>query len=99
MPGAQTFVLILFLLGVGLLAFALVVALALVSRSWVRPGSLDPQAGNRLALGMSLGMLVGAALGIALWIITDEFVYWVVFVGAGMSVGIAIGSGLAARHR
>lgn len=47
------------------------------------------------AVGMSLGMLFGAALGTIVWISTDEFVFWVIFMGAGMTLGLALGSARA----
>ena len=48
---------------------------------------------NFSALGVSLGMLFGAALGLVIWIATDTFVFFPVFIGAGLTVGLAIGAG------
>ena len=47
---------------------------------------------NYTGLGMSLGMLFGAALGLVIWLTTDTFVFFRVFIGAGMSVGLAVGT-------
>lgn len=43
-------------------------------------------------LGLSLGLLFGAALGVVLWLATDTFVFFPVFVGAGLSIGVALGA-------
>jgi ABC-type Fe3+-siderophore transport system permease subunit len=51
------------------------------------------------ALGMSGGMLFGAALGTIVWASTGEFVFWVIFVGGGMIVGLALGSARAPKPR
>ena len=48
---------------------------------------------NYTSLGMSLGMLFGAALGFVIWIATDTFVFFPVFIGAGLSAGMAVGAG------
>ncbi|MCB8922775.1 MAG: hypothetical protein H6662_14400 [Ardenticatenaceae bacterium] len=42
------------------------------------------------SLGMTLGMLFGAAIGVVIWLTTDTFVFFPVFIGAGLSVGLAI---------
>jgi F0F1-type ATP synthase assembly protein I len=47
-----------------------------------------------LALGMSLGLLFGALLGVLVWISTDEFVFFTIFTGGGMTVGLSIGLAL-----
>ena len=47
---------------------------------------------NYTSLGMSLGMVFGAALGIVIWLATDTFVFFPVFIGAGMSTGLAVGA-------
>jgi hypothetical protein len=47
---------------------------------------------NNTGLGIALGMLFGAALGVVLWLATDTFVFFPVFVGAGLSIGLAIGA-------
>ena len=41
--------------------------------------------------GMTLGMLFGAALGVVIWLTSGLFVFFPVFVGAGFSIGLAIG--------
>ena len=55
--------------------------------------------GSPTALGMSVGMLFGAALGTIVWLSTGEFVFWVIFMGGGMVVGLALGSARAPRAR
>ena len=37
-------------------------------------------------------MLFGAALGVVIWLITDTFVFFPVFIGAGLSAGMAVGA-------
>ncbi len=54
--------------------------------------------GRATSIGMSLGMLFGAALGTIVWISTGQFVFWVIFLGGGMSVGLALGSAMGARR-
>lgn len=44
----------------------------------------------RAGRGLLLGMIFGAALGVVLWLATDTFVFFPVFVGAGLSVGLAL---------
>ncbi|HSG18633.1 MAG TPA: hypothetical protein VLE70_20225 [Anaerolineae bacterium] len=46
--------------------------------------------------GLALGLIFGTALGLVLWMATDSIVFFPVFVGAGISLGLAIG---AARDR
>lgn len=48
-----------------------------------------------IALGVSLGLLFGAALGIIIWIVADQFIFFPIFVGAGLSIGVAVGAGYA----
>jgi len=57
----------------------------------------QPRTGSYLSIGMSLGMLIGAGLGTILWILTDEFIFWVIFTGAGLTLGLALGSARASR--
>ena len=42
--------------------------------------------------GLSLGLVFGTSLGIILWLATDNIVFFPVFVGAGISIGLSIGS-------
>ena len=74
---------------------AAVVGLAFMRTSGERQ-TLDRQ--RATTLGMSLGMLFGAALGTVVWVSTDQFVFWVIFMGGGMAVGLAIGSSLGSRE-
>lgn len=46
---------------------------------------------NHTGLGIGLGLLFGTALGVVLWLATDSFVFFPVFVGAGLSIGVALG--------
>lgn len=55
--------------------------------------------GSPLALGMSAGMLFGAALGTIVWLSTEEFVFWVIFLGGGMTIGLALGSAREPKAR
>ena len=58
-------------------------------------GDKNGQPGNKTSytgLGVSLGLLFGAALGVVLWLATDSFVFFPVFVGAGLSIGVALGA-------
>jgi hypothetical protein len=47
---------------------------------------------NNTGMGIGIGMLFGVALGIVLWQATDNFVFFPVFLGAGMSIGLALGA-------
>lgn len=86
---------VLVLIGVGLV----VLTLAAI-RAGQRPQTLaDQRVARGASLGMSLGMLLGGVLGLIVWISTGEFVFWVVFVGGGMSTGMAAGHAIAARGR
>jgi hypothetical protein len=42
--------------------------------------------------GTSWGFSLGAALGIVLWITTGNFIFFPIFVGAGLSIGLATGA-------
>lgn len=82
---------------VGVLAGILLLILA-----WRRmPSSARGQrgTGETTALGMSIGMLFGAALGTIVWLSTDQFVFWVIFMGGGMTLGMAIGQARANGSR
>jgi len=92
---ADSTVFLLLLLGVGV-----VVVLGLVAvsrRGSVAPTPDDARAARLTAIGMSVGMLLGGVLGAVVWLSTGQFVFWVVFVGAGMTVGMAAGRGVASR--
>jgi hypothetical protein len=54
--------------------------------------------GQATSIGMSLGMLFGAALGTIVWVSTGQFVFWVIFLGGGMTVGLALGNAMGARR-
>jgi hypothetical protein len=77
---------------VALFVVAGLVLVVIAARGQARTGS--PQ-----ALGMSAGMLFGAALGAIVWQSTGEFVSWVIFMGGGMVLGLAIGSARAPGER
>jgi hypothetical protein len=49
------------------------------------------------SLGMSVGMVLGAVLGAIVWLSTGHFVFWVIFMGGGMTAGLAIGSSYSSR--
>jgi hypothetical protein len=51
-----------------------------------------------MGLGTALGMMGGAALGFAVWMATDLFVFFPVFIGAGLPVGNAIGQRLVEKY-
>jgi hypothetical protein len=55
--------------------------------------------GSPPALGMSAGMLLGAALGTVVWLSTGQFVFWVIFMGGGLVIGLALGSTRASPPR
>jgi hypothetical protein len=94
MPELVFFVALLVVVGV-LVTLATAVTWARGGRSQADLSTTSPAVG----LGMSIGMLLGAVLGVIVWISTGQFVLWVVFLGAGMSAGLAIGSGMAQRRR
>jgi hypothetical protein len=68
-----------------------------VRRRAATVGAANDRAGRATALGMAVGMLFGAALGVIVWISTGEFVFWVIFLGGGMTVGMALGRAVAER--
>jgi hypothetical protein len=47
------------------------------------------------SLGLAIGMLLGAIVGAVIWIATDTFVFLPFFIGAGLSVGLAIGESMS----
>lgn len=89
----QAVVALLVLLGV---VVGVVLLVAVRRRS--SPGLTDPRASMFVARGMSVGMLGGAVLGAIVWISSGHFVFWVIFVGAGMTAGMSIGMALAERR-
>lgn len=82
------------LLAVTLVGVGIVLALALVAFALRSPAETDGHDldGQAASVGMTIGMLLGAGLGTVVWLSTGQFVFWVVFMGAGMTVGLAIGS-------
>jgi hypothetical protein len=42
--------------------------------------------------GLALGLIFGVALGLVLWSATDVIAFFPIFVGAGISIGLAIGA-------
>jgi hypothetical protein len=58
----------------------------------------DPERPNYQVLGFSLGMIFGVALGLTLAALTHKILFFAVFTGAGMSLGLAIGADLERRH-
>ena len=47
-----------------------------------------------MEFGISLGLLLGAAVGITLWLLTEQFVFFPIFVGSGLTVGVAVGASI-----
>jgi hypothetical protein len=47
-----------------------------------------------LGLSIPLGLLLGAVLGVVFWILTSQFILFIILLGCGLSGGIAIGSSL-----
>ena len=54
---------------------------------------------NYTGLGVGLGLLFGTALGVVLWMATDSIVFFPVFVGAGLSIGVALGAARDQQQR
>jgi hypothetical protein len=94
MPDGTTLALIIVAIGI-LLGVAALLALRVRGSSSEVRSLNSPTAG----VGMSLGMVLGALLGAIVWFSTGEFVFWVVFLGAGMTVGLAIGQSYSNRGR
>ena len=90
--------LILAFVAVGIALGLVLLVAAVRSRGGAVDGS-DERIGRYTALGMSIGMLFGAALGAVVWISTGEFVFWVVFLGGGMTAGMGLGRAMAERSR
>lgn len=44
------------------------------------------------SMGTSLGVVFGGALGLVIWLTTDTFVFFPVFIGAGLTIGLAVGA-------
>jgi len=94
MTSAQIVVLVAVV--VGLVLLGLILALAVLqARRTLSPS--EERISRMTSLGMSIGMLFGAILGVVVWISTEEFVFWVIFMGGGMVSGLAIGRSLAER--
>ena len=83
------------LLVAALVCVAVVVGLVLVTFAARRREPL--RARPRSPLGMAGGMLFGAALGTIVWLSTGEFVFWVIFLGGGLTLGLAIDAANASR--
>jgi len=94
MDGILPVVLAMLVLGI----VTLVALVVLRSRS-TSPARDDAIHNPSAALGMSVGMLLGGILGVIVWVSTGEFVFWVIFLGGGMTVGLAAGTGMASRSR
>ena len=88
-------VILVLLIGAGIVALGFLAVRE--SRRLRNPA--DERIARATSLGMSVGMLLGAALGVVVWMSTGEFVFWVIFMGAGMTVGMAAGHGIAVRSR
>ena len=76
----------------------LATAVALAVAVWRRSALVTPPDRATLsaqALWMAAGMLFGGALGTIVWLSTGQFVFWVVFLGGGMTAGLAIGQARA----
>jgi F0F1-type ATP synthase assembly protein I len=41
--------------------------------------------------GLALSLISGTALGLVMWLVTDTIAFFPIFVGAGISIGLAIG--------
>ena len=48
--------------------------------------------------GLALGLIFGTALDLVLWLATDRIVFFPVFVGAGVSLGLTIGTARMAQR-
>jgi hypothetical protein len=59
----------------------------------------SPKETKYMTLGQIYGMILGSGLGVLLWIMLDHFVFWIIGVGGGMSIGIAIGAALDQRNK
>jgi hypothetical protein len=85
------------LLTLALVGVFIVTGLALFAYA-VRRG--PPEADrSRQGLGMAAGMLFGAALGAIVWFSTGESVTWVIFMGGGLVLGLAVGGTRASDPR
>ncbi|MCB9420195.1 MAG: hypothetical protein H6667_10335 [Ardenticatenaceae bacterium] len=59
----------------------------------------EPNQTNYMALGLSLGLLFGSAVGIVLGIAMDNMAFMAIFTGGGLTLGVALGSGLEQLNR
>jgi hypothetical protein len=82
-----------------LLVVGVIVLAALFLRARRQSSEAVPMNRPEAAMGMSIGMLLGALLGIVVWISTGEFVFWVIFMGGGMTTGLALGTAYSTRSR
>ena len=87
----QELFVVIALVGVFIVAGLALVAYAARRREPIARRSLP-------GVGMSVGMLFGAALGTTVWLSTGEFVFWVIFMGGGMTLGLAIGAANASKQ-
>lgn len=87
---------VVLVVGIGVVA-----GIVLLVAAWRRmpPPARGRRGGQSASLGMSVGMLFGAALGTIVWLSTGQFVFWVIFMGAGMTLGMAIGQARADGRR
>jgi hypothetical protein len=88
--------LVLALVAVGIVLGAVLLAWAARARAGTA-GATDDGIGRATAAGISVGMLFGAALSVVVWISTGQFVFWVIFLCGGMTVGMALGRAMAGR--
>lgn len=51
----------------------------------------QPQRDNVSPTALAISMLSGAVVGFIIWMVTDIFVFLPVFIGAGLTVGLAWG--------
>lgn len=79
-----------------LVAIALVLGLvALLMRPRRADDTTRRAESPSVGIGLALGLLFGGILGTIVWISTGEFVFWVIFMGGGLSIGLALGSARA----
>jgi hypothetical protein len=64
-----------------------------------RPMDVEKGRQRSMGLGMAIGMLLGAALGTILLVVTGNASYLAIFAGGGLSVGVALGVGLAQQDQ
>ena len=74
-----------------------VIAGAAIAFVRFRAGEPVPEANPNLGIAIAVGVAVGVSLGVALWNITGDFIWYVIFAGAGVSIGVAVASTRAPR--